>query len=363
MAARRILITGGGTGGHLFPGLAIAEALRRADAALDIRFAGGTYGLENTVVPQHGYRLYRISVRGLYGMGLRRRLMSLVRLPLAFAQSLGIVLGFRPHLVIGVGGYASGPLLATALLLGRRCVIQEQNTVPGMTNRLLGRWVRKAFVVIDGMERWFRNPTVVGSPVRREILALREMSPAERAVPTVLVVGGSQGALAVNRAVMAALPTLEAWGKPLRIVHQTGPTHLEGVRAAYADSPLKPEAVPFIQDMASAYRAARLVVSRAGASAINEIIAARRASLLIPIPGTSGDHQRQNARRLAEAGAAVMLEQADATGPALAAAILRLLEDPAKLDAMERATDALFPGDSAQRIAAECLALIGGDAI
>jgi UDP-N-acetylglucosamine--N-acetylmuramyl-(pentapeptide) pyrophosphoryl-undecaprenol N-acetylglucosamine transferase len=358
VAAYRILITGGGTGGHLFPGLAIAEALRRRHPDADIRFAGGTYGLENTVVPAHGYPLYRIAVRGLYGMGLRRGLLALARLPLAFLQSLWILLRFRPHLVIGVGGYASGPMLATALLLRRTCVIQEQNTVPGMTNRLLGRWVRKAFVVVEGTERYFRHPTVMGSPVRRDILALRERPPAQRVIPTVLVVGGSQGALAVNRAMEAALPRLEAWGKPLRIVHQTGPNHLAAVQSAYAERKLAAQAVPFIQDMAAAYETARLVVSRAGASAINEIIAARRASLLIPIPGTSGDHQRHNARRLEQAGAAVMVEQSGLTGPALAGIIIRLLEDPARLDAMERATDALFPGDSAQRIADECLDLI-----
>lgn len=358
MPARRVLIAGGGTGGHLFPGLAIAEAMRSRSPALDIRFAGGTHGLENTVVPAHGYRLYRIAVRGLYGVNWRRRFFSLLRLPLAFLQSLWILLRFRPHLVIGVGGYASGPVLATALLLGRTCVIQEQNTVPGMTNRLLGRWVRKAFVVAEGMERYFRNPTVTGSPVRREILALREAPPVERAVPQVLVIGGSQGALAINRAMIAALPLLEAWGKPLRILHQAGPNHWEAVRSAYADARLEARVVPFIQDMADAFRNARLVVSRAGASAVNEIVAARRASLLIPIPGTSGDHQRLNARRLEQAGAAVVLEQERLTGQTLAAAILRLLEDPARLDAMERATDVLFPGDAAARIAGECLALL-----
>ncbi len=358
MAGHRVLIAGGGTGGHLFPGLAIAEALRRRSPRIDIRFAGGTYGLENKVVPAHGYPLYRIAVRALYGVSWWRRALSLARLPLAFAQSLWVLLRFRPHLVIGVGGYASGPMLATALLLRRACVIQEQNTVPGMTNRLLGRWVRKAFVVVDGMERWFRNPAVVGSPVRRDILALREQPAAERLVPVLLIVGGSQGALAINRAMAAALPLLEAWGKPLRIVHQAGPNHLESVRSAYADRRLNAQVLPFIEDMAAAYRAARLLISRAGASAVNEIVAARRAALLIPIPGTSGDHQLQNARRLERAGAAVVLEQSALTGQTLARQIIGLLEDPARLDAMERACDALFPGDSAQRIADDCLSLL-----
>jgi UDP-N-acetylglucosamine--N-acetylmuramyl-(pentapeptide) pyrophosphoryl-undecaprenol N-acetylglucosamine transferase len=343
----------------LFPGLAIAEAMRSLSPDLDVRFAGGTYGLENTVVPAHGYRLYRIAARGLYGIRWRRRLLSLLRLPLAFLQSLLILLRFRPHLVIGVGGYASGPVLATALLLGRLCVIQEQNTVPGMTNRLLGRWVRKAFVVAEGMERYFHNPVVAGSPVRREILALRSEPPPPRPVPLLLVIGGSQGALAINRAMTEALPLLEAWGKPLRILHQAGPGHLEAVQSAYADTRLDARVLPFIQDMAAAFREARLVVSRAGASAVNEIIAARRASLLIPIPGTSGDHQRQNALRLERAGAAQMLEQEDLTGKTLAEAVVHLLENPARLDAMERATDTLFPGDAARVIAGQCLEMLG----
>lgn len=358
MGGPRVLITGGGTGGHLFPGLAIAEALRRRVPQIDIRFAGGTHGLETKVVPAHGYPLYRIAVRGLYGVSASRRLLALLRLPVAFAQSLWVLLSFRPHLVIGVGGYASGPMLATALLLGRPCVIQEQNTVPGMTNRILGRWVRKAFVVVDGMERWFRNPAVVGSPVRRDILALREQPAAARPVPVLLIVGGSQGAQAINRAIAEALPLLETWGQPLRIVHQTGPVHLEAVQADYAGRRLEAQVLPFIQDMAAAYRNARLVISRAGASAVNEIVATRRASLLIPIPGTSGDHQLQNARRLERAGAAVVLEQAALSGQTLAGLIIGLLEDPARLDAMERACDALFPGDSAQRIADDCLALL-----
>ncbi len=358
MAGPRVLITGGGTGGHLFPGLAIAEALRRRAPQADIRFAGGTYGLENRVVPERGYPLYRIAVRGLYGVSTWRRAMAVLRLPVAFAQSLWVLLRFRPHLVIGVGGYASGPVLATALLLGRRCVIQEQNTVPGMTNRLLGRWVRQAFVVVEGMERWFRNPTVVGNPVRREILALRDLPVAARPIPVLLIVGGSQGARAINRAMAEALPLLEAWGRPLRIVHQTGPAHLEAMQSAYAGRQVTAEVLAFIQEMAAAYRDARLVISRAGASAVNEIVAARRASLLIPIPGTSGDHQLQNARRLERAGAAVVLEQAALSGPALARQIIALLEDPARLDAMERASDALFPGDAAQRIAEACLLLL-----
>lgn len=363
-ARYRILIAGGGTGGHLFPGLAIAEAFQRLLPGTEVRFAGGADGLEHRVVPAKGYRLYRIPVRGLYGVPWRRKLWVLATLPWAALRCLGILLTYRPHLVVGVGGYASGPMLAMALLAGRTCVIQEQNTSPGLTNRLLGRFVKRAFVVKDAETAAFRHPLAVGSPVRREILTLRER-PAQgaagsptAAAPLLLVMGGSQGARAINEAMRAAAPRLKAWGRPLRIVHQAGAQHAAAVRAGYAQSGVAVETVEFIDDMAAAYAACRLIVSRAGASAVNEIVCARRASILIPIPGTSGDHQLKNARRLEQAGAARLIEQHALSGEALAGEIIALLERPDALDAMERASDRLFPGDSAERIVRECEALL-----
>ncbi len=353
---RRILIAGGGTGGHLFPGLAIAEAFQRLLPGTEVRFAGGAEGLEHRIVPARGYRLYRIPVRGLYGVPWRRRLAVLALLPWAALRCAGILLSYRPDLVIGVGGYASGPMLAMALALGRLCVIQEQNTSPGMTNRLLGRFVKRAFVVVGAETGAFRNPVAAGSPVRREILTLRERPRPAGDAPTLLVLGGSQGARAINEAMLAAAPLLE--GRALRIVHQCGPLHLEALRQGYRGTRLAIELVAFIDDMASTYAQSRLIVSRAGASAVNEIVCARRASILIPIPGTSGDHQLKNARRLEQHGAAQVLEQRDLSGAALAREILSLLGRPAALDAMERACDALFPGDAAERIVRECATLL-----
>lgn len=354
----RILIAGGGTGGHLFPGLAIADAIlkRRPDA--DVRFAGSDYGIEARIVPERGFRLYRIPVRGLYQVSLRRRLWVLAMMPVAFLKSVGLLLAFRPHLVIGVGGYASGPVVATALLLGRRTVLQEQNAAAGMTNRLLGRFVRMAFVPVDGMEATFPRRRVVGNAVRPEILALRGEPPAQRPVPLLFLFGGSQGAHVINQAMCAALPHLEAWGKPLEILHQTGEAELEQVLAAYAATGLRHTVLPFVADMADAFRRCRLVVGRAGASTVTEIVAARRASLLIPIPGTSGEHQLKNAQRIEAAGAGEVLEQARLTGPALAERIMALLEDPARLERMEQNCDALFRGDAAATIAEACLEMV-----
>ncbi|MCZ6556455.1 MAG: UDP-N-acetylglucosamine--N-acetylmuramyl-(pentapeptide) pyrophosphoryl-undecaprenol N-acetylglucosamine transferase, partial [SAR324 cluster bacterium] len=300
---RRVLIAGGGTGGHLFPGLAIAEALLRRHPDADIRFVGSRYGIEQRVVPERGFRLYRIPVRGLYGVSWRRRLWVLAMLPIALVRCLAVLITFRPQLVIGVGGYASGPMLACALLMRRLTVLQEQNAYPGLTNRLLGRFVRLAFVPFEGLEEFFPRRVVVGNPVRAAILALRGEPPAERPTPLLFVFGGSQGAHRINEAMVAALPLLKRWGGTFSVLHQTGAADHGWVRDAYAGSGLSAEALPFIEDMASAFRRCRLVLGRAGASAVTEIVAARRAALLVPIPGASGEHQLKNAQRLQAVGA------------------------------------------------------------
>lgn len=354
-----MLIAGGGTGGHVYPGLAIAEAFLRSRPEAVIRFAGSSYGLEAKVVPERGFHLYLIPVRGLYQVSLRRRLWVLAMLPAAFLISLWVLLTFRPHLVIGVGGYASGPVMATALLLRRVTVLQEQNAYPGMTNRLLGRFVRLAFTPMEGLEKFFPRALVVGNPVRASILALRSEKRAPRTIPRIFVLGGSQGAHVINRALIEALPLLKAWGGPLELLHQTGEADLESVRAAYHGSGLEHRVVAYIEEMAEAYGGSRVVVSRAGASALTEILAARRASILVPIPATSGEHQLRNAQRVQEAGAGLLLEQAHLSGEALAARLIELLDAPARLDQMESCCDRLFRGDAATRIAEESLTLIG----
>ncbi len=361
--ARRILIAGGGTGGHLFPGLAIAEAFLARHPDADIRFVGSRHGIEHRAVPARGFALYRIPVRGLYGVSLRRRLWVLLMLPLALLKCLWVLAHFRPHLVIGVGGYASGPMMAAAVLAGRVTVLQEQNAYPGLTNRLLGPRVRMAFVPFEGMEAFFPRLVVTGNPVRGAILALRgEEAPPRTtrhpAVPLLFVFGGSQGAHRINEAMVEALPLLESWGGELEVLHQTGAADHAWVSESYGNSRIAHRVEPFIEDMADALRRARLVVSRAGASAVSEIVAARRAAVFIPIPGSSGEHQLKNARRLADDGAAVVLEQRNLSGSALAACIIELLEAGARLDAMEAATDAFFSGDAAARIVAECEGLL-----
>lgn len=361
---RRVLIAGGGTGGHLFPGIAIAEAFLARYPEADIRFVGSPYGIEHRAVPDRGYRLYRIPVRGLYGVSWSRRLWVLLRLPWAMLKCLGVLLIFRPHVVIGVGGYASGPMMAAAVLTCRVTVLHEQNAYPGLTNRLLGRRVRLAFTPYEGMGAFFPRNVVVGNPVRSAILALREGRGGKRPAaaarnPLLLVSGGSQGAHSINLAMAGAAPLLDKWSAKPEILHQTGAADVDMVKEAYRGTGLTRNVEPFIDDMADALRRARLLVCRAGASTVSEVVAARRAAVIIPIPGSSGEHQLKNAQKLADAGAAVMLEQKDLTGHALSKIIIDLLYDSKKIDAMEKATDALFPGDSAARIVEECEKLMG----
>jgi UDP-N-acetylglucosamine--N-acetylmuramyl-(pentapeptide) pyrophosphoryl-undecaprenol N-acetylglucosamine transferase len=246
------------------------------------------------------------------------------------------------------------------VLLRRVTVIQEQNASPGITNRLLGRFVTLAFAPRRELERIFPRLRVMSSPVRREILALRERPAAPPVpLPRVFVMGGSQGARAINRAVVDALPLWAASGAAFALLHQSGALDLDWVREAYRGCAIPHQVTPFLDDMAEAYAGSRLVISRAGASAVSEIVAARRASILVPIPNTSGDHQLMNAAQLRDAGAAVLIEQRELTGERLARETIALLRAPGQLDAMERACDGLFSGDSAAAIASACLGLIG----
>ncbi|MDT8447996.1 MAG: undecaprenyldiphospho-muramoylpentapeptide beta-N-acetylglucosaminyltransferase [bacterium] len=353
MPRLKVLIAGGGTGGHLFPGMAIAEALE-AQGPTEVQFVGTARGIEVKAIPEKGWPLHLLPVSGLYRVGPLRKALGLVKLPLALSKAAGLLIRYRPHLVIGVGGYASGPLLLMALALGFKTVIQEQNAYPGMTNRILGKRVPLAFVPFAGLEGVFKNPVVVGNPIRRAIIDAAEAPQAKAATPLVLaLVGGSQGARALNQALTGALPFLLPWAERLFIVHQTGKLDYEEVAAAYAKYPqFKAQVAPFLEDMVSLYRRAHLFVCRSG-SMVNELCAMGCPSILIPIPNSSGDHQLKNALALSEAGAARLLDQADLTPESLAQAVAQLLEAPDQLEQMSQAAKALYPGDAAAKIAAE----------
>jgi len=351
----RILVAGGGTGGHLFPGIAIAEAFQRRSPC-DIRFVGTRRGIEMRVVPENGFRLYTIPVSGLYRVGFIKKLKSLSKLPPALLKSIWILVSFRPHLVIGIGGYASGPVLALAVLFRKRVVIQEQNASPGMTNRILGRLVPLSFVPFKGADHLFRNPVVVGNPVRKAIINAageKDKRTAERLV--ISLFGGSQGAHILNQTMAEVLPYLNAAGLHFRIYHQTGNSDYSAVKEAYGKYPgLEAIVSPFFSEVASVLLESHVLICRAG-SMINEIIAVGRASILVPITVSSGNHQLENARTMEAAGAALKIEESKLNGKVLFEAIQTLTQNPLRRLEMEKRAKSLFPGDSAEIIVDETI--------
>jgi UDP-N-acetylglucosamine--N-acetylmuramyl-(pentapeptide) pyrophosphoryl-undecaprenol N-acetylglucosamine transferase len=360
----RLLIAGGGTGGHLYPGIAIAEEVKARGG--EVLFVGTTRGIEARVVPAAGYPLELLEVTGLKRMGLLGTLRGLGRLPAAFWRSRGILRRFRPDVVLGVGGYASGPLVAAAALSRVPTAIQEQNSVPGFTNRTLGRLVRAVFAGFEDAERHFPAGKVVstGNPVRRAFLAAaaRPHQPAEE--PRLLVVGGSQGAHAVNELVAGALEALARRGGPVpRVLHQTGKADAEPFAARYAAAGLadRVEVRAFVEDMPAAYADADLVVGRAGALTLAELALVGRPALLVPLPTAADDHQTKNAEAFARAGAALVLRQGETTPEALADTLAGLFADPAARGRMTAAMRGLARPEAAKLVVdrLEALAVSG----
>ncbi|RMG98006.1 MAG: undecaprenyldiphospho-muramoylpentapeptide beta-N-acetylglucosaminyltransferase [Deltaproteobacteria bacterium] len=353
----RVLVAGGGTGGHLFPALAVAEELSRGGT--ELRFVGTARGIEARAVPEAGYPLDLLTVRGIKGRGLSGLATGISRLPVAFFESLSILRRFRPDVVLGVGGYASGPVVATAVLLRLPTVVMEQNSVPGITNRILGRFVDRVCVTYPP-GRYFPASKVVrtGNPIRSSIVqrirTAVEESVSRRSVgPTLLVLGGSQGARPINDAMMRAAPELLRRVPGLRIVHQTGRRDEDRVRRGYGDLATaggRIEIVPFIEDMASAYASADLVLSRAGATTLAELAVAGRPAILVPFPHATDDHQTKNAEAFVAAGGAVLVPQHQLSGQAWLGEIERIAVDPDRRRGMARAMRSLARPDAAREV-------------
>ncbi|HZI19156.1 MAG TPA: undecaprenyldiphospho-muramoylpentapeptide beta-N-acetylglucosaminyltransferase [Pyrinomonadaceae bacterium] len=334
----RVLIAAGGTGGHIYPGIAVAKEVVRRDSSSVVRFVGTAKGLETRLVPQAGFELSLIESAGLVNMGLAARLRGLAVLPKSFLAARRLIREFEPDVVVGAGGYVSGPVLLTAAAMRVPTLVMESNAVPGFTNRKLARFVDAAAVSFEAALPYFRGKAVVtGNPVRREFFEVprKERDPSRFSL---LIFGGSQGARAVNEAMVAALAHLEAHAGVLRVTHQTGKLDFERVREGYLSAGWgeRADVREYIDDMVGAFAAADLIVSRAGATTSFELMAAGKAAVMVPLPGQL--EQRRNAEVMRDAGAALMIPQDELTGERLAREIGSLVADPERLTRMEEAS-------------------------
>ena len=345
----RVLIAAGGTGGHIYPGIAVAQEIVRRDANSKVLFVGTARGLETRLVPQAGFELSLIESAGLKNVSLSARVKGVALLPKSFLSARRVMREFRPEVVVGAGGYVSGPVVLTAALTNLPTLVMESNALPGMTNRVLARFVDRAAVSFAQALPYFRGKgKVTGNPVRREFFEI----PPKRREPgkfSLLVFGGSQGARAINDAIVAALPKLKEVPGVLRIKHQTGSADFEKVKAAYAAAGWddRADVRSYIDNMMADFAAADLVLCRAGATTTAELIAAGKASIMVPFPQAADDHQRKNAEALQTAGAAKMILQHELSGDRLAAEIQKLMQAPDEIDRMEAASRKLAHGDAA----------------
>jgi UDP-N-acetylglucosamine--N-acetylmuramyl-(pentapeptide) pyrophosphoryl-undecaprenol N-acetylglucosamine transferase len=343
------IIAGGGTGGHIYPGVAIAQELRRRNPTCEIVFIGTARGLETKIVPREGFKLELIEVAALKGVSAGKRIKSLLLLPKSFLAVRSLIQKYQPEVVIGVGGYASGPMLLIASLMGVPTMVAESNALPGFTNRVLARFVKAAAVSFEEAKSFFRGKAeITGNPVRAEFFSIPAKAPS--ITIHLLITGGSQGARAINEAMITAIPLLEPHRDRLSITHQTGELDFEKVKAAYAKSALHVEAKPFLEKIVDEFAQADLVISRAGATTVAELAAAGRPALMIPFPWAADDHQRKNAEAVARAGAGRMIVQAELSGERLANELLALLNAPQTLAAMSAASKKLAHPDAAARV-------------
>ncbi len=357
----RIIVTGGGTGGHLFPGIALATAMQERLADCRVLFIGTRRQLDQQALAGYDFELASIRCLGLKGMGMRHRLQSVIQLPRAVLEARKIMQRFKPDLVFGVGGYVTGPVLAAARLQGVPVCIHEQNSVPGLANRMLARIARRIFLSIPCSYPFPEGKTVLtGNPVRREIIAAAAAKPAgEPQQTTLLILGGSQGAHRLNTLVLEAMQELGGQGdRNWYCIHQTGKADMDEVKARYAQLGIKAEVSAFFRDMAGLYSRADLVVSRAGATTLAELSVMGLPALLIPYPYAADDHQKTNALYYQAGGGARMLLEHELDGEKLARQIMSLLHDPEEFHTMGEKMKKMGRPGATGIIVAECLRLV-----
>jgi UDP-N-acetylglucosamine--N-acetylmuramyl-(pentapeptide) pyrophosphoryl-undecaprenol N-acetylglucosamine transferase len=355
----KITITGGGTGGHLFPAIAVAQEFQQRDKDHVIQFIGSAHGIEATVLPRAGYLLQTVDIKGFAGKRLVKKIESLVSIIPAVVRARRLLRGFRSELVVGFGGYISFPAVIAGRLLGLPVALHEQNSVPGLSNRLLGFWAQRIFVTDAQSMAFFpaRKTIHSGLPLRR-LPAVERAADRDSIVSTVCVLGGSQGAHEINSAIIGALPIFKQAGVPLRFIHQTGVQDAGSVADAYQRHGLQAEVSAFFDDMLERFMASDLVVARAGAGTLAELAVCGRASILIPYRFASGDHQKKNAQMFRRQGAAVLIESHELNSAVLAQRVIDLIRGPERLRAMEQQARSLAQPQAAKIIVDECCRLV-----
>ena len=356
----RLVVAGGGTGGHLFPGIAIAQALTGRVPGSRVRFVGTDRPFEARAVAGAGFVHHPIRIAGLKGRGRLRQIGATAMIPGAICQAARILIDFKPHLFLGMGGYSAGPVGLAAGLLGIPRVLHEQNRLPGMTNRLLGRMAHRVYLSFDQSQSHFspEKTRLTGNPVRAELL-MAGSDPAEKDNRpfTLLAFGGSQGAHRINTALAETAGRLS---KPseIEVIHQTGDRDAQGVCRAYEAAGIRARVAPFFTEMAELYGRADLVICRAGATTVAELTALGKAAILVPFPFAADDHQSANARALVEAGAGDMIPEAELTAERLAGRIERYRREPETLARMARNAKALGRPQAAEAVVDDMLALL-----
>lgn len=334
MKRQTAIIAGGGTGGHLYPAVSIARALQKLAPDLEIHFVGSYRGLENKIVPREGFPLHRVPIEGLSRVGIVQTIKTLVLLPFAFLKSLWLLLYLRPKFVLGVGGYASGPILMMAALLRMRTFIWEPNAHPGMANRLLARFVNRVFIVFEETRKFLvsKNIQVSGLPIRNVMVPVPSGALKNGEPLRIFITGGSQGARGINKRIVEAVTKGHkenaAWLNQVEIVHQTGSADFAEVNKAYLQTGLpNVKAHEYVHDMPEQYRKANVVFCRSGASTIAELAACQKAAVLIPLPTAADDHQRKNAESLTGRQAAILVLQSEFDGDKFVELVQRLKTD------------------------------------
>jgi UDP-N-acetylglucosamine--N-acetylmuramyl-(pentapeptide) pyrophosphoryl-undecaprenol N-acetylglucosamine transferase len=355
----KIIIAAGGTGGHVFPGIALAEAFTRKNNNAQLLFVGTKRALERKTIIPRGYAFEAIDTAGLKGKNPFTMLRALLLTTKGIFQSIMIIKHFSPDLVIGLGGYVSGPVVLAAYLMGVKTAIHEQNSIPGLTNRVLGKIAHRIFVAFSYACSYFppEKTVMTGTPLGTEHLQASTVSPPE-SLFTLLILGGSLGSRQINSAITDALEDLLPFKNTIRIIHQTGPAEVHLVKTAYQERGFASEVVAFMEHIAGAYQRAHLIISRAGATTLAELMVHRKASILIPYPLAADHHQHLNARMLVDHKAAQTIDPDHLTGKRLAQMILHLYHHPEERAAMEKNAGSLGKPHAAQEIVDHCYKLV-----